>query len=149
MVYGIIAALVFIADRLTKYFIMHNVSVGDTFGSFLGIFDFTYVQNQGAAWSMLSGKTQLLSLVSFAFCAAVMVIWIIKKPKNRMLSLALTLMFSGALGNAVDRAMYGYVVDFIETTFVDFPIFNIADMGITIGAVILVIYILFFDKDKG
>ncbi len=148
MIYGLIAAMLFAADRLTKYFIVKNVGTGETFGSVFGIFDFTYVQNQGAAWSMLSGKIGILSLISVIFCIGVIVYWILKKPQNRLLCTALALMFSGALGNAVDRLMYGYVVDFIETKFINFPIFNVADIAITVGAGILMVYILFFDKDK-
>ena len=61
---------------------------------------------------------------------------------------SLMLMFAGALGNAIDRIFRGYVVDFIETTFISFPVFNIADIAITVGAVLLIIYILFFDKTE-
>lgn len=61
---------------------------------------------------------------------------------------SLTLLFAGALGNAIDRIFRGYVVDFIETAFIDFPVFNVADIAITCGAVIMAIYIIFFDKDE-
>ena len=57
------------------------------------------------------------------------------------------MMFAGALGNAIDRVFYGYVVDFIAVRFIDFPVFNIADMAITIGAALVIIYVIFFDKD--
>ena len=58
------------------------------------------------------------------------------------------LLFSGAFANAVDRIFRGYVVDFIETSFIRFPVFNIADIAITLGTVFLMIYLIFFDKDK-
>ena len=61
---------------------------------------------------------------------------------------SLSMMFGGAFGNAWDRIFYGYVVDFIETTFMEFAIFNIADIAITVGAVLMVIYVCFFDKEK-
>ena len=61
---------------------------------------------------------------------------------------SLTLLFAGALGNAIDRIFRGYVIDFIETAFIDFPVFNVADIAITCGAVIMAIYIIFFDKDE-
>ena len=60
--------------------------------------------------------------------------------------LSLVLMFAGAFANAIDRIFRGFVIDFIETTFIAFPVFNIADIAITIGAALLIVYILFFDK---
>ncbi|MBQ7976709.1 MAG: signal peptidase II, partial [Clostridia bacterium] len=57
------------------------------------------------------------------------------------------LIFAGALGNGLDRIFRGYVIDFIETAFINFPVFNIADISITIGAIVLVIYVMFLEKD--
>ena len=148
MIYGIIAALIVIADFVTKYLIKNNISLGSVFFSVPHFFDFTYVQNKGAAFSMFSGKVSVLSVVSIAFCVAVVIYWVIKKPKHPLLCTALAMMFSGALGNAVDRVFYGYVVDFIAVRFIDFPVFNIADMAITIGAALVIIYAIFFDKDE-
>ena len=147
MIYGIVAALIIIADFLTKYFIKTNVALGNAFFSVPGLVDFTYVQNRGAAFSMFSGKVSVLSVVSIAFCIAVVIYWIVKKPKHPLLCAALSMMFAGALGNAIDRVFYGFVVDFIAVRFIDFPVFNIADMAITIGAALVIVYVIFFDKD--
>ena len=95
---------------------------------------------------MMSGWLGLLSLVSIAFCIAVIVYFIVKKPTNRLLCISLAMMFAGALGNAWDRIFYGYVIDFIQTSFIDFPVFNIADIGITVGAALVVLYTIIFDK---
>ena len=73
---------------------------------------------------------------------------IIKKPKHTLQRTALMLIFSGALGNAIDRIFRGYVIDFIETAFISFPVFNIADIAITVGAALLIIYVIFFDKEN-
>lgn len=147
MIYGLIFAIIFIADFASKYFINNNMDLGETFFSIPYILDFTYVRNEGAAFSMMSGKVPLLSFISIAFCIGVIVYWVIKKPKHPLLCTAITLMFSGALGNAIDRIFYGYVVDFIATSFIDFPVFNIADIAITIGAALIIIYLIFFDKE--
>ena len=147
MIYGIIAALIVIADFLTKYFIKSNVALGDVFFSIPKLVDFTYVQNRGAAFSMFSGRVSVLSVVSIAFCVAVVIYWIVKQPRHPLLCTALSMMFAGALGNAIDRVFYGFVVDFIAVKFIDFPVFNIADMAITIGAAVVIIYVIFFDKD--
>lgn len=145
IVYIIIAVLIIAADRLSKIWIMSNVNLGETFVH-LPLFDFTYVQNEGAAFSILSGKLGILSIVSLAFCIFVIVYFIKKRPTNKLWCFALTLMFAGALANAWDRIFYGYVVDFIETTFINFAIFNIADIAITVGAALMILYSIFSNE---
>lgn len=147
IVYALLAILIIAVDRVVKNWIMLNVSLGETFAH-LPLFDFTYVQNEGAAFSILSGRLGILSLISVAFCVVVLLYFIIKKPKHPLWCVSLSMMFGGAFGNAWDRIFYGYVVDFIETTFMDFAIFNIADIAITVGAALLVIWVCFFDKEK-
>lgn len=147
MIWLIISILIIIADQLVKYFVASGMSVGDTAFSVLNLFDITYVQNQGAAFSILSGKLSVLSLISVVFCVGVIVYWIKKKPAHPLLCTALTMMFAGAFGNAIDRIFRGFVVDYIQTTFITFPVFNIADIGITVGAALLVLYVILFDKE--
>ena len=147
MIWLIISILIIIADQLVKYFVASGMSVGDTAFSVLYLFDITYVQNQGAAFSILSGKLSVLSLISVVFCVGVIVYWIKKKPTHPLLCTALTMMFAGAFGNAIDRIFRGFVVDYIQTTFITFPVFNSADIGITVGAALLVLYVILFDKE--
>ncbi len=148
MIYAIIAAAIVIADFAVKYLIRANVGLNEVFFSIPHLFDFTYVQNRGAAFSMLSGRVPVLSVISIAFCVGVIIWWAMKKPTHPLLKTAFSMMFAGALGNAIDRVAYGYVVDFIAARFIDFPVFNIADMAITIGAGLFIVYIIFFDEDK-
>ena len=146
MIWIIIAILITVADQVVKYFISSGMMLGETSFS-LGLFDITYVRNEGAAFSMLSGRMSLLSIISVVFCIAVIIWWIKKKPTHPMLCTAATLLFAGALGNAIDRIARGYVVDFIRTTFINFPIFNIADIAITVGACLLILYEIAFNKE--
>lgn len=143
----ILAAAVIAADFMVKRHIMTSCRVGEVFGGIPGICDFIYVQNTGAAFSMLSDGTLLLSVISIAFCIVAAVYWVVKKNKHPMLSLTVVLLFAGALGNAIDRIAYKFVVDFISIKWFDFPTFNIADMSIVIGAVCALVYVVFFDKD--
>ena len=146
--YIAIGLIFFLGDFFTKRYILANVAVGETFGSFTPLIDFTYVQNTGAAFSILSGKMVFLAILSVLFCIGVIISVIKEKPTQRLLCISLAMIFSGALGNAIDRIAYGFVVDFIETTFINFAIFNIADIAITVGAVLLAIHVIFFDKGK-
>ncbi len=146
-VYILIGLIFFVGDFLSKRYILSNVALGETFGSFTPLIDFTYVQNRGAAFSILSGKINFLALISIIFCVGLIIYIIVKKPRHKLLCISLAMLFSGALGNAIDRMFYGFVVDFIETTFVNFAVFNIADIAITVGAILLGIYLIFFDKE--
>ena len=139
----ILAALIIAADRLSKIFTVSAAEVGGKFGEIPYLADFIYVKNTGAAFSMFSGKVSVLSV-----CIGVIVYFIVKKPKSKLMCISLALLFSGAAGNAIDRVANGYVVDFISLKFINFPVFNIADIAITVGAALLVIYMIFFDREQ-
>lgn len=142
------AAVITLLDQLMKLHILHNYTPGTIFGGVPGVADFLYVKNTGAAFSILSGNTAILSIISVIFCIAVVVYWMIKKPSRPMLCLALVLLFAGALGNAIDRIAYGFVVDFISIKWFRFPVFNIADMAIVGGAIAAVIFVVFLDREE-
>ncbi len=146
LIWIIIAAAVIAADQAAKLVVAANLSNTDCIHVLPGLFDFVYVKNTGAAFSILSNSTALLGGVSLLFCAGVILYWYKKKPREKLLCLSLSILFAGAMGNAIDRVFRGFVVDFISTAFMKFPVFNIADIAITVGAAILVVYLLFFDK---
>lgn len=147
LVYLAAAALIVAADQLVKFIIASSAAVGEVIASIPGL-EIMYVQNRGAAFSLLSGKISFLTIISIAFCAAAVVYFIKRKPSHPAMRIAIALMFSGALGNALDRIIRGFVVDFIRVTFINFPVFNIADIAITVGAFLLVVYEIFFDKSE-
>ena len=139
--------LIILLDQAVKLLVLNNVSSADSITVIPHILSFIYVKNTGAAFSIFSGKTAVLGVISILFCAFVIVYWYVKKPQSKLLKFALSLLLAGAVGNAIDRIARGFVVDFIETTFIKFPVFNIADISITFGTALLMIYLLFFDKD--
>ena len=140
------------ADQLTKYIANTNEILlsGDKIMFIKHILSFKLAYNKGAAWSILTGKK--FFLVSISLIASVLVIYLIIKnvdfKKNILLSCAFTLIASGAIGNLIDRAFYEEgVIDFLCFEFIDFPIFNVADSCLTVGAVILMVYVVFFYKE--
>lgn len=148
MIFWLICSfLIILIDQVTKYIALTRLE-GLEVTFIPKVIDFVYVKNNGAAFNILSGKIELLSLISVVF--AVGVIWYIiyKKPQNKMFRLSLMLLFAGAVGNVIDRIFRGFVVDFIKTTFIDFPVFNIADIAIVGGAILLSVYMLFFENRK-
>ena len=149
ILWSLLAIVIIAFDQLVKLWVVNNIGMTDSIRVIPGMIDFVYIKNTGAAFSFLANKTYgiiILSLVSLVFCAAVVWYVIKKKPDNKLFMLSLVLMFAGAFANAIDRILRGFVIDFIETTFIAFPVFNIADIAITIGAALLIVYILFFDK---
>lgn len=143
---ALIGVGIVIIDQLAKMLVVKNISATDSIHVIPKLFDFVYVKNTGAAFSILSDSTVLLGIISVLFCIGVGAYWYIKKPEHTLLRLTMTLLLAGAFGNAIDRLFRGFVVDFIQTVFMRFPVFNVADISITAGAVLLIIYLLFFDE---
>ncbi len=140
--YLILIAGLTILDQLTKAMISTNPSAFANVEVIPGFFHITYVKNAGAAWSMLSGQRVLLSLISAA--AVIGMLWVLQRTvakKQKLNSLALSLMIAGALGNLIDRLMLGSVRDFLNFYIFgyDFPVFNVADICLTIGVGLLIL----------
>lgn len=128
-------------DLATKsYFNSGAFSLGeDIAGPFLGLFQFTLVHNTGAAWGAFGDATFLLAELSILICAAIVVHLFVFSPQSGTgQAVGLAFVFAGGVGNVIDRLVLGYVVDFIELSFMDFPVFNVADIGVTCGFVIFV-----------
>lgn len=146
--YSIAALLIIIIDQVTKILVSSSFTSSTVIHLIPGIINIVYLKNTGAAFSMFSDHVDILGIISAVFCIGVIIYVLITKPKNKLQLTSLTLIFAGALGNAIDRIFRGFVIDFIETAFISFPVFNIADIAITIGAFLLVIYVIFFDKES-
>ena len=150
MFYGILAALAAVIvglDQWTKWLTVTHIP--STNGSAVvraipGFFHITHIKNTGAAWSMLEGQTWLFVLVTAAFFAIVgVLIW--KKVLQKKFELVcLAMIAGGALGNLIDRVRLGYVVDMLDTMFMDFPVFNVADVFVVCGTICALIYYLAF-----
>ena len=145
MLYAIVALLVLIADQALKYYVTLNIVVGETVVPFIpGVMSLVHYRNTGAAFSMLSGGGARWAFVLLAvvFTAATIHILSHRILRSKLLNWSLVLVSAGAVGNAIDRAFYGYVVDMFRTDFMNFAIFNIADIFITVGGFMLCLGIL-------
>jgi len=109
-------------------------------------FQSTY--NTGAAWSILEGQMLFFIISALIFIIAVSLFDFFTKNKGKIYFFGFSLMIAGTIGNLIDRISYGYVRDFIKLDFVNYPIFNIADMALVVGAVMFSVYILFIADDK-
>lgn len=135
--------LLTVIDQLTKYAAVSTVKIDGPKEFLFGLFNFTYVENTGASFSLFSDKTEILSVVTAVILLLGFVVLLRKTFKSKFINAALVLVLSGGLGNLIDRIAYGYVVDFIEPLFVKFAVFNFADCCITVGAFMIVAYKIF------
>lgn len=146
--YAILAVVLVIIDQLTKILTRACIDPGQSVPFIPGLLDLTYVKNTGAAFSILEKHTWLLTVVSAVIVLVVAFLVVRRFFTNWVGMLSATLIMAGGVGNLIDRAVFKYVTDMIRTTFMDFPVFNFADCCITVGVVLLVIYVLFFCKEE-
>lgn len=148
IIYLILSAIIICIDQFVKYWTVQNILLGDSRPLIDGFISLTHLRNTGAAWSILEGK--MFFLVLFTALALAVVIYCMWKNRNesRWLMLGLSLILAGGIGNLIDRIRLGYVVDMFQTDFMNFPIFNVADMSLVVGVVCVFIYIILDEKEK-
>lgn len=157
----IIIALLVIIDQLTKIIMILWLKPIGTFGLIPKFIHFRYVENSGAAFSMLENARWFFIVMTGVCIVACIVSLVSKKLRvkfpilnNKIIITSITLIAAGGIGNLIDRILRGTVVDFIEPLFVNFAVFNFADMLVTVGAGILIVYLIAdiikdFTKKKG
>ena len=134
--------LLLLADQLTKYYISANFVLGESREFLNGFINLTYIHNRGGAWGILYGRTYLLLPITLAVMALCIVFYLKYGKKSRLLLWAISLVLSGGIGNMIDRVFRGgNVVDFLHFEFFPtFPVFNVADCAIVVGAGLLILY---------
>ena len=137
-------------DQFTKHLAVAHLKGQKPFVLIKGVFEFYYSENRGAAFGMLQGRQGFFFLIAAA--VILVVLWAVyRMPEGKRylpLMCSLFLLVSGAVGNMIDRLTQKYVVDFLYFKLIDFPIFNVADCYVTVGAILLAILILFVYKDE-
>lgn len=150
----LIACIVLIAiDQLTKLVVLNSLKPVENVDIIKGFFSLTYVENRGAAFGMLEGGKWIFLAITAAVVvlAAVYYIKMQKTKENLWLRVAMAMIVSGAVGNAIDRLFRGFVVDFLNFWIFgwDFPVFNFADILVVLGTILLAGGIIIFDgKEK-
>ncbi|MFQ8928286.1 MAG: signal peptidase II [Evtepia gabavorous] len=145
--YFLLAAALVAVDQVVKYLVRAGIPL-HTAVDFLPGLDLTYVQNTGAAFSLFSQHTWLLTLLS-GVVSVVLVICLGKRVLPHWSGmLALALLLGGAVGNFIDRLLFGFVTDMFATTFVNFAVFNVADVGVVLGGVLLCLHLIVFSAGR-
>lgn len=137
-------------DQWTKKLAVEHLMNKPSIPLIPNVLEFTYVENFGAAFGMMQGKHGLFAVI--AVCVTVMLLFAIAVIPftKRYIPLILSFIFiiAGALGNLVDRILHTYVVDFIYFVPIDFPVFNVADIYISVSCAVLVLLVMFYYKDE-
>ena len=141
----IISSIVILSDQITKHIINDNYT--SLINRDLLIFSLDYVKNYGAAFNLFSGSRIFLSILSFLITMILLYIILYRKDIKNIDLLSYSFILGGTVGNGLDRIFKGYVIDFINLNFIRFPVFNISDISINIG-LILIIYSLIKNKRK-
>ena len=145
--FSIFAAVIVVLDQITKYLTVANIPLHTDIPFLPGILSLTHEHNTGAAWSSFEGQIWLFAAVFLLFTG--LILWeYFKKPMaftepERWMIAAV---YGGGLGNMIDRIRLGYVIDMIQTDFIVFPVFNVADCFISCGSILLMLHLVFFNK---
>ena len=146
----VLAVLLIAADQISKYFAVLKLKNQPPYSVVDGVFVLHYLENRGAAFGMLQGqKFFFIFIAAVILCTIVYVLW--KAPYQKMyIKLHITLVFiaSGAVGNLIDRVRYDYVVDFLYFSLINFPVFNVADIYVTLAAISLAVLLIFVYKES-
>ncbi len=147
---AITVIILVILDQITKWQALTKLKPIKNTVVIKGFLDFTFVENRGAAFGILSGKRVFFILLTVVVAIGILYSFY-KLPKTKeynWLKCGLVLVLSGAIGNVIDRAVRGYVVDFLEVTFIKWPVFNLADIYVVVGACFILFLSLFVIKEE-
>ena len=146
VVYFLISALLVGLDQWRKYLTVQNISLGETKEFIPGFLSLTHLRNTGAAWSLLEGKMIFFYVITVIVSVVIIYLLIKNYKKSIWYSVGLSFVLAGAIGNFIDRVRLGYVVDMLQTDFMNFPIFNVADSTLVVGVICIFIYLILDEK---
>lgn len=149
---GFVAVLLFLVglDQMTKFLAVRFLKEGKDLILIPGVFSLTYLENRGAAFGMLENQQWffVLGAAVISCLAAYVVIRVPKEKKYGWLMVDMALVMAGAFGNLIDRVALGYVIDFLYISLIDFPVFNVADIYVTTGAILFFVLYLFSPEER-
>ncbi len=139
----LIGAVIVAADQIIKYFVVNNLKPLGSVSVIDNLFKLTYVENRGVAFGMFNDMRWFFVVLTSVLIAAIIIFMFIKRPGGKLFYIAAGLIIGGGIGNLIDRILYGYVIDYLSISFFS-PVCNFADYAITIGVVLLAVYVIFF-----
>lgn len=147
MAYILTIIALIVIDQISKYLALNNLVNIGSIPIIENIFHLTYVENRGAAFGMFQNN-QIVFIIVAVVASIVGLYYIYKKKLNLLGNISIVLIISGAIGNLIDRVRLGFVVDYFDFRFIWDYVFNVADIFVVVGTILLCIYIIVFEKDK-
>lgn len=148
IIYYIIAMILIGLDQLSKYLTVQEIALGEVVSLVPNVLSLTYIRNSGAAWSILEDQMILFYVITVVVVGALIYFLHTEGKRSPIASTGIAFIMGGAIGNFIDRLHLKYVIDMIRLEFINFPIFNVADMALTIGVIILIGYIVYDELVK-
>jgi len=148
MLQAFIVVFIVVLDQLTKYLARTYLKPVKSVPLIRNVFHFTYVENRGAAFGILQNQRWLFIALTVVVSAVIAYYLFVRTLESPVLTIALSMILGGAIGNLIDRLRLGYVVDMLHFVLIDYPVFNVADSFVVIGTILLAYYILFI-ADSG
>ena len=142
-----IAGLVVVIDQVIKYFVAMYLPQAGVVTAIPHLLDLKYVENRGVAFGMFENMRWIFVALTSVIIVILLYIIIFKKIKSKMFLISSALIIGGGIGNLIDRVLYGYVIDYLQLSFFS-PVCNFADYAVTVGTVLLVIYLLFMSDSS-
>lgn len=144
MLETLIIVLITILDQLSKYLVNLHLKDAAAIQVLPSVLSFRYHENKGAAWGMLADHRWVFMIISTIAIVAIIgyLVWTRKKKDSKLFRISLCFFAGGGIGNMIDRVALGYVIDFLRFDFIDFPIFNVADSFITVGAALMILNLI-------
>jgi signal peptidase II len=143
-----IVLFITVADQITKFLTVRYLKPLKSVPLLEGLLRLTYVENRGAAFGILQNQRWFLIVLPVLVIGAMIFYLIFHRKDSLLLKVSLAVIIGGAIGNLIDRVFLGYVVDMFEFAFIDFPVFNVADIAVVCGAILLGIQIIFLEKSQ-
>ena len=131
-----------VLDQLSKVWVLNTLAPAGSFPLWEGVLHFTYVENRGAAFGLLSNHRWVFMVISTVSILALFLYIFIAKPKSRLEIVSISFIIGGGIGNMIDRIFRGFVVDFIDVTCIRFYVFNIADSFVCVGCGLMILSLL-------
>lgn len=149
MLAAIIAVAVIVLDQITKVIVRDGLAIGQQAEFIPWFINFTHIENEGAAWGMFSEHRWVFMILSSVAIVAMIVFLCKYYKRSRLMNIGIAMVLGGGIGNMIDRIAFGKVTDFLCFTFIDFPVFNVADSFVCIGAAVIAVYVIFFELKNG
>ena len=145
----IVAFLITVFDQFVKKWTTNTLQLHESKPGINGLFDFYYIRNEGAGWGILQGQMWFFYVVTLIIISYLFYLIYKHRQSNVWVKITYGLVLGGAIGNFIDRIFFGYVVDMFRLSFINFPIFNVADSALSVGIILLIIQVLLTQDTEG